>query len=453
MQSLGKALKILIRVLVIFLGCLLVFFVISIGPVDREPVQNSPAYSQMMSRLDSIDNAIIPKPPKKFSVGYSKVNLTPSFKTATAGYGNRRGKLFTTVHDSVFVRTIVVDNGAQKVAIVSADLLIIPPTVTRQLQDRLSDIGFSLENTYLSATHTHNSIGNWGEGATRFIYGSFDDDVVNFITDKIIESIRVASGDLKTAELRSAKIAIPDAVSNRLIKDGPEDPYLRTVEVIRDDGSKLLLMSFSAHATCLYSKDLEISRDYPGKLVDTLESQGYAFAMFMAGAVGSHKCSAPANGWPCIDWMANTIANEITTNQSSFEPQNDSTLFMERINLSLDDSQVKISEDWKVREWLVQSAVGEYPSTINVLRLGNTIFIGTPCDYSGEFHARLDSVAARNKVQVIVTSFNGGYIGYVTPTKYFDVDNFETRFMNWYPPGNGEYIQECLERLLISASR
>jgi len=48
----------------------------------------------------------------------------------------------------------------------------------------------------------------------------------------------------------------------------------------------------------------------------------------------------------------------------------------------------------------------------------------------------------------MVTSFNGGYIGYITPLKYYDVDHYETRLMNWYGPGSGEYMQECLLGLL-----
>ena len=65
----------------------------------------------------------------------------------------------------------------------------------------------------------------------------------------------------------------------------------------------------------------------------------------------------------------------------------------------------------------------------------------------------LDSLAATRDVHLLVTSFNGGYIGYVTPSRYFDIDHYETRIMNWYPPGTGEYITKCLEKTLDRISR
>jgi hypothetical protein len=56
-------------------------------------------------------------------------------------------------------------------------------------------------------------------------------------------------------------------------------------------------------------------------------------------------------------------------------------------------------------------------------------------------------------LDVMVTSFNGGYIGYVTPDKYYDVDHYETRLMNWYGPGSGSYMTESLEKLLNIAAK
>src|SRR5687767_1516868 len=131
-----KILKIVLIALTAILGLLLVFILISVAPVDRTSAQEFPSYSLMMERLDSVKSISLTKSSQGFKVGFAKINLTPSKRTATAGYGNRRGKLFTTVHDSIYVSAIVIDNGSQKVAIVSADLLIMPPAVTAQLESK-----------------------------------------------------------------------------------------------------------------------------------------------------------------------------------------------------------------------------------------------------------------------------------------------------------------------------
>jgi neutral ceramidase len=406
----------------------------------------------MMSRIDSvhfIENTITND--GQFSVGFAKVNLTPPFKTATAGYGNRKGQPFTFVRDSIYVRTVVLTAGSEKVAVVSADLLIMPPSVVQKLEPMLNTIGFSLENTFLSATHTHNSIGNWGFGITRFLYGAYEDDVVNHIADCIVKSIAIAENNKRLSKIFTKTVPIPDAVKNRLIEGGQEDSLFRAIEIHRDDSSKLVVMNYTAHATCLYSRDLKLSRDYPGELVDRFEERGFDFAMFMAGAVGSHKCSVPEFGEACIGWMADHVLDKYQSNSSDLKDVRSSTLRMRRIPLLLPDPQVKISEGWKIRSWAFEAAVGESSAYITSLQIGDLLLLGAPCDYSGEFSSQLDETAHEAGVTVFVSSFNGGYIGYITPAKYYDVNHFETRFMNWYPPGTGEYLTLCFEKLISKA--
>jgi neutral ceramidase len=448
MKFLKSVLRLLAYLLLTLVALLIVLAVVSIAPVDRTPMKNFPEYDQMMVRLDSIGVAPVPKAKTGFRVGYSKVNLTPPFETATAGYGKRMGKSFTGVHDSLYVRTLVIENGAARVAIVSADLLIVPPTVTDKLRLRLPDVGFSLDNTFLGAIHSHNSIGNWGEGAASFIYGDYEDRVVDFICDKILESLEIASANILPSEIAYGKIDVNEAVNNRVIDNGPEDSFLRFIDITRSDSTKLALTTFTAHATCLSSKDLRLSRDYPGKFIDLAENGGFDFVMFMAGAVGSHGCGVPEDGMNCIDNMGELLARKFLKADVERKVVTDSTLLMTRVDLLLPDPQVKIGRDWKIRSFLFNATFGEYPACLNSLQLGNILLLGTPCDYSGEFDSRLDSVAATENMNVIVTSFNGGYIGYVTPSKYYDVDHYETRLMNWYPPGTGEYLNESLTKFI-----
>ena len=378
-----------IRGLLIFItsliGTIVLFLLISIVPIDRAPFKEKPFYAEMMSRLDSLIQKPMVLSKANFSIGYAKENITPSQRVATAGYGNRRGKLIEGIHDSVFVRTMVVKTNTSTVAIVSADLLIVPPTVIEVLKKRLPEIGFSLENTYLGATHTHNSFGHWLGGATTLFYGEYKDSIVNFIADKIIQSIRHASQNTLPATLKSGNVPITNVAYNRLIDNGPVDTLLRVIEVHRSDSSKLILMSHTAHATCLTSKDLQLSRDYPGKLVDTMEQQGYTFAMFMAGAVGSHGCRAPESGWNCIDYVANEISTQFMANRNRLHAISDSTIVMDRTLFVLPKSQAKISMNWAIRPWLFRSAFGEFPVYLTALRLGDVVMLGAPCDFSGEF--------------------------------------------------------------------
>jgi neutral ceramidase len=435
---------------VVFIVALVfVLVLVTVVPVDRTPYKEQEFYSEMMARLDSLKKNAHRAGSGVFLVGYNTTNLTPSFPTATAGYGNRRGKHYTAVHDSIFVRSIVVSSGETKVAIVSADLLIIPPAVTAILNERLRTIGFSLDNTYLNATHTHNSIGNWGEGAAGIIYGSYSEDVVDFIADKIIASVSAADSNRRKASFKYGSIPVPNAVRHRIDgANGKVDDHLRVIEITREDSSKLAMLSFNAHPTCLYSKDLELSRDYPGELVDAVENGGYDFAMFLSGAVGSHGCNPPEYGKPCLTWMANEINLKFQELSPLLMPVSDSSLLMLRVPLSLGEPQIKLTRDWRLRPWVFRKAFGDYQPNLTTLRLGDIVLLGTPCDFSGELREAIDSAASVHHLHPIITSFNGHYIGYITNDIYYDNPHYETRLMNWYGPGNGAYISGCMSNLV-----
>jgi neutral ceramidase len=445
--------RILVLSVLILVGLVLVFVAVSVAPTDRTKIEETRAFEVMKSQWEFLDSVGIPPATHSFLIGYGKVNLTPDHPIATAAYGKRKGRPYPSVHDSIFVRAMVIDNGSTKVAIVTADLLIIPPTVTEMLPSKLERIGFSLANTYLGATHTHNSIGKWGDGATQILYGTYDEKIVEFIADRIVKAIEQALGNSQPSRILTGTVAVPRAVDNRLTDEGQIDSLLRVVEVQRADSSKLLLMSYTAHATCLFAKDLELSRDYPGKLVDTIEENGYEFAMFMAGSVGSHGCRAPVMGWDCIDWMANEVATTFLTKRNSLHLAGDSSLQMIRIPLALSDPQIKVLPEWKVRSWLFRSALGEYPVFLTGLRLGDVVFLGIPGDFSGEFNAALDSVAVNNRVEIIPTSFNGGYIGYLTPRGRYERNHYETQLMNWYAPGTGEMVQQTLMEMIEALNK
>src|SRR5690606_15478207 len=150
----------------------------------------------------------------------------------------------------------------------------------------------------------------------------------------------------------------------------------------------------------------------------------------------------------CIAWMAEKVSSSILENRSRLASMTDTSLMMVTVPLPLSCPQVKISEDFKVRKWLFQAAFGEYPAFLTALRIGDIVLLGTPADFSGAFNPVLDSIGARYDLTPMVTGFNGGYIGYLTPREMYDHDHYETRFMNWYAPGTGEYMQQSLAGLI-----
>ena len=78
------------------------------------------------------------------------------------------------------------------------------------------------------------------------------------------------------------------------------------------------------------------------------------------------------------------------------------------------------------------------------LRLGDALWLSTPCDFSGELALSLKAAATEHRLATVVTSFNGDYMGYVIPAKYYALDGYEPRTMSFFGP----QLPECFMAVL-----
>ncbi|GAB3563978.1 hypothetical protein GCM10027578_08660 [Spirosoma luteolum] len=452
-----KAVRIFFNVLLGLVVFILLFLAVSLAPVDDTPYQQMPYYHQTKARLSALPAP--PAPKTGLRAGWAKVNITPPYTTPTGGYGARRGKHWHVVSDSVYARAVVLDNGSTRVAVVGLDLLITPPTLVEALKKRLPEVGLRWENVYMGAIHSHNSLGGWAPGLVgQLIAGGYNEDIVTRITEGVLTAIRQAQASQAPAQLGYAEVEAGDMIYNRIRNSGPTGPLdsrLRLLRLRKQTGQSALICSFSGHAT-LFEDSMSdyLSRDYPGSLVDRLERKDADFAVFLAGAVGSTGPEAKGEtDFAEIRNYAGTLATRIERVLPTVQTHTDSTLAMLTLPLGLREPHPRIIGNWRVRPWLFYAIYGDFPSDLKALRIGNTVLLGTPCDFSGELAVELMPRATRDGVRLMVTSFEGGYIGYVTPDRYYDRQSYETRDMNWFGPYNGDYFKEMMGGLLDRITR
>ncbi|NID13264.1 neutral/alkaline non-lysosomal ceramidase N-terminal domain-containing protein [Fibrivirga algicola] len=450
-----KFLRILARVLLGLIVAILLLLAVILSPNDHTPYRQTEFYTQTTSRLTALPG--LPAPKTALRAGWAKANLTTAFTTPTGGYGVRRGKHWTTVADSVWVRALVFDNGNGPVALVASDLLITPPTVSEQLRKRLPEIGMTWESVYFGAIHSHNSLGGWAPGLVGNLFsGSYDQRVVDHITNTILAALKQAKADLQPAEVGYQQVNAPEFVYNRLDERYPVDPFFRLLRLKRNDGKTATLVTYPAHATLIDIFSYQyLSRDWPGRVVDGLERETGGFAVFMAGSVGSMGPKGPPTGkdFPLVNHYAADILARLKPAMNKVTTQADSTLGLLTLPLTLRDPAPRVLGDWRIRPWLFHTVYGDYPSDLKALRLGPALLIGTPCDFSGELLPPLTQAASQQGLDLMVTSFNGGYVGYITPDEYYEKDAYETRVMNWFGPQNGAYFSEMMTGLVKKAGK
>lgn len=448
-------LKKLLKVILYIMVSLLVLAVSLISTIDRTPFRESEAYKETFEAIRQTDfNA--QQSDSVLYAGWAKESIMPSEPQPLAGYGWRG--YYEEVYDSLFVRSMVFQQGDAEAVVVSIDLMVFPPDVIRRVNKQLGEIGLSSEQIYYSAIHTHNGFGGWDNSLIgQAMTGLFEEELSQFLADKVFLSISNAKQRKKLVHLNYGKVKAEEYVNNRLSGEGVKDEHIRYIEVVQEGGQTAVVTSYAAHPTSVSKKILSITRDYPGTMVDKLEaSSDYDFAIFCAGMVGSHSPNySIAENFELVDTMGNALADTLLNNNSHVILAQKSPLLIRKIPIALGDSQFRISDNLRLRPWVFDWLTGGLNAYISVLRLGNILMIGFPADFSGEIALshQLEEEAHKNNLSLFVSCFNGAYIGYIIPDKYYDtVKKHETREMNWIGPYKGSFFAEVTKEIIYKSS-
>jgi neutral ceramidase len=440
-------LKRILRIFLLFIGALIIIGVFLLTTVDRTPYKETEYYAQYKEAFQNIK--ISDFQGDTLQVGWAKSSIVPNEAIPMAGYGKRRGKAYTSIRDSVFAKVIVFKSKNAKAAVVSLDMLIVPPLVYKSVIQKLSESGYDNQNLFFTATHSHSSIGAWQPGFVGSLFsGDFDTAVVNYISDQVVTAIQSASQSTMNATIGFSAIEAGGLVTNRLVGDqmGQIDPWLRLIQIKKDNGETALFCSYAAHATCLGSASLALSGDYPTMLTKVLEEDSNVdFAMFGAGAVGSMKPlvsdMTPENK---IDYLAKNLSDQILLVKSLMPMEYITSMKYSSIPVPIREPHFRIAKDIRVRPWVFNKIFGEVAPRITGLNIGNILLIGTPSDFSGELVENIDQHFKTKDTYLMIQSFNGDYIGYITDDQWYDLNKYETRTMNWFGPYNGAYFSEII---------
>lgn len=411
-----------------------------VGRVDRTPLREQDFYiEQMASQAKPVDQGA-----GQLKTGWARVNITPSGSMPMAGYMPRDH--FDTVHDSLYARILVIDNGSFRAAMINVDLLIFPPLLRDKLLQHVDSTTF----LYLSATHTHNGVGGWDPSiGGRLITGSFSEEWVDDVAKRI--GAAAQSVTLKAAAIQYWESDATELVENRVnVDSGKVDGKLRGIRVVRNDSSRAILFTYSAHATSIQKELLDISADYPAKVIEELQKEN-DFGMYMSGMVGSHRFRfTPENNYDFINLVAPKLADKIRN--AKYDTLVDHPVIRSaHAKITFDEPALRFSKNWRASPLVFNLLFNELKGELTYLELGDVIFIGTPCDFSGEIYVMdsLERYAEERGKHLIITSFNGDYIGYITYDKHYDVSTKEEiRTLNWVGPYFGEYFSDMIKKII-----
>lgn len=378
-------------------------------------------------------------------------------KRGLAGYGKRAFRANGGIADPIWARALVVNNGRRRVALVTADLLLINRILAGAVLDHLRrhEPSWRREDLYFGATHTHSAPGGFaGTFAESVALGPFDPVWTDELADSIADTVRAAASRMVPAELASGAVEIDaELARNRTVAEGPVNRWLDWLQVRRVDGEALAtLVVFGAHATCRPTSDGRVSGDYPGVLQREIEGAFGGESLFFAGGVGS---MGPPDALCPRERLADELGTRLAARAIAAiraDAPYARTVALDRAGIlaPLPTPHVKLGKNL-VLSPVLAGLLLENDAWIGAARLGDMVLIGAPADYSGVLAEQLR--AAVPGIRTVVTSFSGDYVGYLLPADYYELPKYEPRTMCFYGPDAGETFQRWFTRMAAELGR
>ncbi|TNJ62794.1 hypothetical protein FE784_28875 [Paenibacillus hemerocallicola] len=236
--------------------------------------------------------------------GVAKDLITPDLLTHMGGYGSFFDNCFQGIHDDLYVRTLLLDDGVNRMLMISLDLLFHDYALTETVKDYARE-KFAIDPDYvfLSYSHTH------GGPAVR----GYDDSSQHsepyeaFLLQRICSSINRAMVNLFEGTIEHGAIEgdwninrrrmVGGKIENKPNPDGEKDDGLHLLRIRNRVGdTKAILVHYACHPVTVRDT-MYISGDFPARVCHLLEAELFgSTAIFFQGAGGNARPKITAKG-------------------------------------------------------------------------------------------------------------------------------------------------------------
>lgn len=422
----------------------------------------------------------------------AKINITPPVGVPLSGYGARK-KPSQGVHDELYAKALVLDDGDHKIALVVADLLYLDTDFTESVR-RLIEESTGIDGQHVMVTVTHTHSGPVG-ACLNYMYGLDDEinvsnvkgmkefvkDLRSVLARKMAGAVYVASRNMTDAKIGVGKGAVSSVGANRRDPKGPMDPDVGVLRVEDSNGDvKAILYNFSCHPTVLSGENLLITADYPGYASNVIEeTKKGAVALFTNGAFGdiSTRFTRREQTFREAGRLGTILAAEVlktleqieTTDRVKIKALSRSVKLPFKTLPSLENAEKQVEEaerkmeslkkqgashgeirvattTWEganmtlrlVKEGLLKGE--EVASEVQALAVNDTIFIGVPGELFVEVGLEIKEKSGLEHVFIVGCANDS--VGYILSSKAYEEALYETG-ATLFSPVAGQKISEA----------
>ena len=411
--------------------------------------------------------------------GCAKVNITPPVGTWLQGFAART-KPSEDICDDLFARAIVLYDGTNTLAIIAADLIGIPLTLTNTIRSSINEkTGIPEKNILISASHTHYSaLMSRGENTINLI----NENYIQTLAKKIVGAVCMAHKNMREVKIGTVKGDLPEVALNRRFEKpdgsvtmswGTEDKtnippkverktdasYKKTIVIPFDDPTLTFkeidpevcivriedlngeiigsIINFACHPTAAGSSPdvfYHISADYPAFTTEIVEKMEGGICLFTLGTAGD--IVTIKRGADIRAKVGKALGAEALRNLQFVPTTNQAVLraLTKTVSFQLKPDRVKEDDN-------------KYITTeIQALKINDIYFLGLPGEILVEIG--LDIKRKSGIENLFIVSLSNDAIGYVCHIKAYEEGGYESMQASRLAKGSGEImIQEALDIL------
>jgi hypothetical protein len=270
-------------------------------------------------------------------VGAAKVDITPANLTNLNPMG---GGTFAGVHDPIFARVLIVDNGRTTAALVSLDLIETGDTL--RVRERIQkELGIPVNHVIIAASHSHSTprLGKVTPGALAHDGGPEVAAYTDTVNDKIVTALKQAKASLQPARMGiatgRADVSInrdsftPQGWKLGFNPDGPSDKTVWVLKFEKPSGDPIaVLFNYAVHSTVTLGSQM-VSGDLAGAAERHVE-QHYGdkiVALWTLGPAGDQSpkfdgrsSTGPSSAFDAMDAQGFMVGAEVVRLADSIQP-------------------------------------------------------------------------------------------------------------------------------------
>jgi len=405
----------------------------------------------------------------------AKVDITPPLGITLIG---SQGKPSDAVMDELYAKAMVLSDGSNTVAILSADLLYAPlEEITGPVRAAIHErLGIPGQNVMLCATHTHSGPEVFTRSKLpregRLDPSRVDQSYLHVLIRKLADAVSIACRNMQDVRIGTAMGGLPEVLYNRRptndkgratmmftlppevaatrkietssdgavrvaftfpfpqaqLEFGPVDPAVFALRMENGEGRIVgSLIGFGCHPVCIYPHlSTTVSADYPAFATRVVEQAEGGISLFALGLAGN-TVPLERGPRPC-EQIGKALGGEALKRLQLVPVAGDVTLRAIRREITLPVKATPSSDD------------GSISTEIQVLKLGNACLVGLPGEVLVEVGLAIKRKAGIENL-FIVTLANDA-VGYVCHGQAYEQGGYEPESGTRLAKGAGEVMIE-----------